>query len=299
LQLSRLPAAYRQFRPSLEQEFLLAVAVEVVRRQHLGVGQLRQAPARERVEDHEVGRAVAVLILDGGQDKVVTVPVQVVNQARAGRGDRDMLLVLVFLATHHDFPKLAGERLAVLGDRFQTGQGRVNHDQGGASVGGLEFDDRDRGHVRADGRAVGGVERLPAVRRVERPDLLMADDDDLVAAVAVQVGDEDQRGVEHAGHMFTDAKVRTIEAALKADQADVASMPGWWGLAAGGGGDLHAAHARQGLPDSGVAAEVVLVKPEVGGLARPATDHVGVHLARPGGGQQDAAGAVAGKIQDV
>ena len=45
----------------------------VIGRQHLGVGQFRQAPARARVEDHEVGRAVAVLVLDRGQDQGVTV----------------------------------------------------------------------------------------------------------------------------------------------------------------------------------------------------------------------------------
>src|SRR5207245_2613340 len=70
-------------------------------------------------------------------------------------------------------------------------------------------------------------------------------------------------------------------------------------LAASGGHDLHTLDAGEELTDAGMAPEVVLVKPQVVGLARPAVDQIGVHLPRPSGCQQDAAGAVPGKIQDV
>jgi hypothetical protein len=66
LELPRLPARDVQFLVPAEQDFRLAVAVEIIDRQHLGFGQFCQPLACKCVEDNEVGFAVAVLILDGG-----------------------------------------------------------------------------------------------------------------------------------------------------------------------------------------------------------------------------------------
>src|SRR5262249_53379102 len=95
LQGPRLPAGDEQLGPVAEQDSRAAVAVRVVRRQPPGVGQLRQPPAGPRVEGDEVLLAVAVLVLDRGQDQVAARALQVVDQSRTGGGDRDAALVLV------------------------------------------------------------------------------------------------------------------------------------------------------------------------------------------------------------
>ena len=233
-----------QFLAPAEQDFRLAVAVEIIDRQHLGLGQLRQALACQCIEDHEVGFAVAVLVLDGGQDLITAVVFQVVDQARAGGGNGDVFLVLVLFAADNDLPQLAGRSFAVLADRLQTGEGRIDHDQAGARVFRLELDGGDRRVVRADGRAVARVEGLLAGSGVEGPNLLVTNDDHLGGAVAVKVGEQDQRRVEHAGHVLTNAEVRALEAMLEAHEPDGAALRGRRGRAAGGGRDLQSDHAR-------------------------------------------------------
>src|SRR6266851_3451225 len=119
----------------------------------------------------------------------MAVVLQVVDQARAGGGDGDVLLVLVLLAADHDLPQLAGKSFAVLADRLQAGEGRIDHDQAWARVFRLELDGGDRRVVRADGRAVARVESLLSGSGVEGPKLLVTDDDHFGVAVAVKVGE--------------------------------------------------------------------------------------------------------------
>src|SRR5262249_18703568 len=96
--------------------------------------------------------------------------------------------------------------------------------------------------------------------------------------------------------MVADVEVGLVEAALEADEPDVAAPGAGRCLAAGGRGDLQAADAGQELADPRVAAEVVLIAPEVDGLARAAGDHPGVDLAGAGGHEEDAAGAIADEV---
>ena len=44
-----------QLRSAAEQQFLLTIAIQVICRQHLRIGQLRQASACVRIEDDEPG----------------------------------------------------------------------------------------------------------------------------------------------------------------------------------------------------------------------------------------------------
>src|SRR6266851_10413020 len=103
----------------------------------------------------------------------MAVVLQVVDQARAGGGDGDVLLVLVLLAADDDFPQLAGKSFTVLADCLQAGEGRIDHDQAGARVFRLELDGGNRRVVRADGRTIASVEGLLAGSGVEGPNLFV------------------------------------------------------------------------------------------------------------------------------
>ena len=104
-----------QFWSAAEQELLLAVAIQVIRRQHDGFGQFRKPFARPRVEDRESGFTVAVFVLDRHQNERVPGVVQVVDQAGAGRSNCDALLVLIFGAA--DQVRSAIEAVEAFDDR--------------------------------------------------------------------------------------------------------------------------------------------------------------------------------------
>src|SRR5438552_14576362 len=90
-----------------------------------------------------------------------------------------------------------------------------------------------------------------------------------------------------------------LHAALEADEADVAAARLRGCGAAGGGGDLGAAHVGQQRAEAGVAAKVVLIAPEGDRVACPAGDHERLALPRDGRREQDAARAVSGIVAHV
>src|SRR6266852_3206173 len=99
--------------------------------------------------------------------------------------------------------------------------------------------------------------------------------------------------------MMTDAKVRGSQASLEAHQRGIAAWDGRGSLATCGRCDLGPDHAWQEPSDSGLAAEIVLIAPEMRPLTGPAGDHVSIHFSCTRGGQENAAGAVADKVSNV